>query len=70
MKHQDVKLSNLNDYMECSEAVDAIENCAHNVEGGLKAWCSGKDTTLTKGAKAKIKAIWAKAEKFEDSEVS
>lgn len=64
MKHTEIKLSNLKDVSACYEAVESIEADYRNYQGGITAWNSGRETHLLAGAKAKIKAINAKASKF------
>ncbi len=59
------KLSALNTYDECEDAIHAIENEPANIVGGLKAWCSGYTTELKQGAKNKIAAIQAKLDRHE-----
>ncbi len=64
MKYTDVQLANLKTYEDCDKAIDSIENDYHNVIGGFKAWNSGKQTYLLKGAETKIQAIKNKQERL------
>ena len=57
MKYTNVRLSDLNSFDECEEAISEIQNDYLNVQGGIDAWCSGWDTELLEGAKKKIEAI-------------
>lgn len=67
-KASDIKLAELTTYGQCSDALESIEMCASNVQGGSKAFFSGKATFLTASAQRKYDAIKAKASKFDDGE--
>lgn len=60
MKAASVRLASLKTFNDCLEAIESIENDYQNVLGGLKAWNSGRETTLTREAQKKIKAIETK----------
>ncbi|USD64509.1 recombinase family protein [Vibrio sp. SCSIO 43136] len=64
MKYSTVRLSDYDSYEECHEAIEAIENDPSNIVGGSKAFYSGYETTLLKGAQDKIKALERRAERF------
>ncbi len=64
MKYTNVRLSDLNSFDECEEAISEIQNDYLNVVGGVDAWCSGWDTELLEGAKKKIEKIKARRDRL------
>ena len=64
MRYDKVLLADLRSYLDCANAIEAIESDPANTAGGFKAWGSGYQTHLTKGAQRKIQAIQRKADKF------
>lgn len=64
----DVNLSTLTSYSECYAAIDAIESDYRNIQGGIKAWNSGRQTFLKAGAKKKISALVRHASTFDNED--
>ena len=65
---QEIKIAELNTWVECYDAVRAIGADPRNVKGGMRAWCSGYETELTAAAQRKVEAIERKMEKLEEEE--
>ncbi len=64
MKHSDISIKALNTYESIERAIESIERDPSNIQGGFKAWNSGYETYLLKGAETKIKALRAKQDKI------
>ena len=66
MRHQQIRLTDLETVEEHMDAIESIENDRHNSDGD---WFSGRETTLKPGAVTKIKAIWTRFDRlFPDTE--
>lgn len=64
MIHSDIKLSKLNTYTDCSDALDAMEQDYRNFVGGFKAFNSGYKVYFLAAAEKKREAIKKKMQKF------
>lgn len=63
MHFSQVNIKALKTYDAIERAIGLIENDPKNTEGGWKAWNSGYETHLLKGAENKIKVLQAKQDK-------
>lgn len=67
-RHQDIKVSDLNNWDECYDAREAIESEPLNIKGEYRAWASGYTTELKAGAQRKVDAIQRKMDKLNPEE--
>jgi len=64
MRASDVRLSELVTAEECDGAVLSIESDMRNYEGGAARWNSGLECHLLTGARRKVAALKARAERI------
>ena len=61
---RNIRLADLKTWEDCKAAIEAIEGDYVNIQGGLKAWCSGRQTFLTTTAQRKVDAIERKKDRL------
>lgn len=61
MKASNINIRALESSSQCYDTIDRIWDDSDNIQGGIKAFMSGKTTYLTATAKKKVEAIERRA---------